>query len=82
MPEPETHDIWIIINRLNSMKGNATSGFLFDLYTTVVAAKEVLDNGDPANREAIEAQIHVIGEWTDDSFVCVPEMTADLQALL
>lgn len=77
-----THDLVIIISKLATMRGNATSGFMFDLHAVVVAAKDILDNGEPANAEAIHEQLEIIGAWVDDQYGCIPTMTADLEAML
>lgn len=73
-----THDLVVIISKLATARGDATEGYLFDLHAVAVAAKNKLDNGEPANAEAIHDQMHVIGEWVDN----LPTMTNDLEAML
>lgn len=77
-----THDIIIIISKVADMKGNATTGYLAELHDALLAAKFILDNGGHGKEAEINAQVHVIGDWVDEQETCVPEMTADLQALL
>lgn len=49
----------IILGKLETLKGNATSGMAHELWTSVTAAHDYLD-GSPVNPEQVEAKLDEI----------------------